>query len=332
MNQLRRIKLRHLETFVEVARQKSVSRAADALNLTQPAVTRTLRELEEICGKPLVEKEGRGIRISHYGEIFLRYAGSSITAARNGVNALSELSLDDGPRIRLGALPTVAATIIPQAVSRYLQSGMRNRLKVVTGENRVLLDQLRNGELDLVMGRLPAPENMQGLVFEPTLVHTQFTAGDFDTSIARAFQLREGDLTQSPCGGYVNLRLTQFLIDKPLGGIAHQLADFVCIQRQMLRHVARHQSGMHAMAPTSNLPCAMKPAMCGQFMTAGLPASQNLNLVRCPALSWHNQKPDVAQRMSIHQAQNISHLAQGVRHHIMNGQSGIKADRRAHVR
>ena len=167
MNQLRRIKLRHLETFVEVARQKSVSRAADALNLTQPAVTRTLRELEEICGKPLVEKEGRGIRISHYGEIFLRYAGSSITAARNGVNALSELSLDDGPRIRLGALPTVSTTIIPQAVSRYLQSGMRNRLKVVTGENRVLLDQLRNGELDLVMGRLPAPENMQGLVFEP---------------------------------------------------------------------------------------------------------------------------------------------------------------------
>ena len=63
MNILRRLKLRHLETFVEVARQKSVSRAAENLNLTQPAVTRTIRELEEICGKPLVEKDGRGIRI-----------------------------------------------------------------------------------------------------------------------------------------------------------------------------------------------------------------------------------------------------------------------------
>ncbi len=167
MNSLRRVKLRHLETFVEVARQKSVSRAAENLNLTQPAVTRTIRELEEICGKPLVEKDGRGIRISHYGEVFLRYAGSSLAAARGGINALAQLSLSDGPLVRLGALPTVSSTIVPVAVSHYLESGMHNRLSVVTGENRVLLDQLRVGELDLVMGRLPAPENMQGLIFEP---------------------------------------------------------------------------------------------------------------------------------------------------------------------
>jgi len=167
MNILRRVKMRHLETFVEVARQKSVSRAADNLNLTQPAVTRTIRELEDICNRPLVEKDGRGIRISHYGEIFLRYAGSSLAAARGGINALAELSLSDGPMVRLGALPTVSATIVPLAVSRYLASGLQNRLSIVTGENRVLLDQLRVGELDLVVGRLPAPENMQGLIFEP---------------------------------------------------------------------------------------------------------------------------------------------------------------------
>ncbi len=167
MNLLRRIKLRHLETFVEVARQKSVSRAAESLNLTQPAVTRTIRELEDICGKPLIEREGRGIRISSYGDIFLRHAGSSLAAARNGINALTELNIADGPKVKLGALPTVSTTIIPQAVASYLKSGMRNRLKIITGENRALLDQLRLGELDLVMGRLPAPETMQGLIFEP---------------------------------------------------------------------------------------------------------------------------------------------------------------------
>lgn len=164
---MRRIKLRHLETFVEVARQRSVSRAAESLSLTQPAVTRTIRELEEICGRPLVERDGRGIRISHHGEVFLRHAGTSLAAARNGIHALAQLSLADGPRIRLGALPTVSVTVVPLAVARYLDSGMKNRLEIVTGENGVLLDQLRNGELDLVMGRLPAPENMQGLIFEP---------------------------------------------------------------------------------------------------------------------------------------------------------------------
>jgi len=167
MDIIRRLKLRHLEVFVEVARQSSVSRAAEVLHLSQPAVTRTIRELEEMCGRPLVEKDGRGIRISHFGEVFLRHAGTSLAAVRAGIAALKELSLAEGPPVRLGALPTVSAAVIPQAVARYLESGMPNRLKIVSGENRVLLDQLRDGALDLVAGRLPAPESMQGLTFEP---------------------------------------------------------------------------------------------------------------------------------------------------------------------
>ncbi|MDX5595201.1 pca operon transcription factor PcaQ [Pseudovibrio sp. SPO723] len=189
MNNLRRLKLRHLEAFVEVARLSSVSRAAEVLNLTQPAVTRTIRELEEICGRPLIEKDGRGIKISQFGEMFLKHAGTSLSAARNGINALAQFSVADGPMIRLGALPTVSAAIVPQAVARYLQSGMRNRLHIVTGENKVLLDQLRNGELDMVMGRLPAPENMQNLTFDPLYRERVVFAVDANHPLAKTLQL-----------------------------------------------------------------------------------------------------------------------------------------------
>jgi len=167
MNSLRTLKLRHLEAFVEVARQKSVSRAARSLNLTQPAVSRTLRELEEICGAALVEKDGRGIRLTHQGGMFLRHAGLSLASARAGIGALAQLGDADAPAIRVGALPTVSATRMPEAVHRYLAAGLRGRLKIVSGDNHVLLDQLRQGELDIVMGRLPAPENMLGIHFEP---------------------------------------------------------------------------------------------------------------------------------------------------------------------
>lgn len=167
MQNIRHLKLHQLETFVEVARHKSVTRAAESLHLTQPAVTRTLRELEDICGAALVAKDGRGIRITHQGETFLRHAGASLAAARNGLNAVAELGLSDRPAIRIGALPTVSALIMPGAVSRYLTENLRNPLRISTGENRALLDQLRSGELDLVMGRLPAPESMSGLLFEP---------------------------------------------------------------------------------------------------------------------------------------------------------------------
>lgn len=67
-----RIKFRHLQTFVEVARQKSVIRASEILHVSQPAVTKTIRELEDILGVSLFDREGRGIRISRYGEVFLR--------------------------------------------------------------------------------------------------------------------------------------------------------------------------------------------------------------------------------------------------------------------
>lgn len=152
---------------MEVARQKSVGRAAEVLNVTQPAVSRTLRELEDIAGVALTERHGRGIRLSPYGEVFLQHAGASLTALRSGVNALKSAHHAGASRVRIGALPTVSATLIPDAVSRFIASGLNARLSVVSGDNRVLLDQLRDNELDLVVGRLAAPESMGGLTFEP---------------------------------------------------------------------------------------------------------------------------------------------------------------------
>lgn len=158
-----RIKFRHLQAFVEVARQRSVGKAADLLHVSQPAITKTLRELEEILGVDLVEREGRGIRVSRSGEIFLRHAGASIAAIQQGVESVARA--EAGPPLRIGALPTVAARIMPQAIGAFLKEGTGSPIKIVTGENLVLIEQLKLGLLDLVVGRLAAPEQMTGLRF-----------------------------------------------------------------------------------------------------------------------------------------------------------------------
>jgi LysR family pca operon transcriptional activator len=162
-----RIKFRHLQTVIEVARQKSVGKAADVLSVTQPAVTRTIRELEDYLGVALFEKEGRGIRISRFGDVFLRHAGESIAAVKRGVDSIAQTRTVAGPPIRIGALPTASATFLPEAVATFLNSRTGSLITIVTGENRWLLDALRLGDLDLVVGRLAAPERMTGLLFEP---------------------------------------------------------------------------------------------------------------------------------------------------------------------
>jgi len=161
-----RVKFRHLQTFVEVARQKSVMKAATLLHVSQPAVTKTIRELEEVLGVSVFERDGRGIKITRYGEVFLRHAGATLTALRQGLDSVSSALQGDAPPIRIGALPTVSTRIMPQAIAAFLKEETGSRIKIVTGENAVLLEQLRIGDLDLVVGRLAAPEQMAGFSFE----------------------------------------------------------------------------------------------------------------------------------------------------------------------
>jgi LysR family pca operon transcriptional activator len=163
MNQ--RIKLRHLRVFVEVARRGSVIGAARGLHVSQPAVTKTIRDLEETLGVRLFRRDGRRIRITAQGEVFLHHAGTALSAVRQGVDALSRGS-EGGPRIRVGALPTVSARIMPGAMQRFLRDDTGSRVRIETGETAVMLEQLRLGELDIVLGRLAEPERMVGFFFE----------------------------------------------------------------------------------------------------------------------------------------------------------------------
>ena len=105
------VKFRHLRTLVEVARQKSVGRAAEVLHVSQPAVTKTIRELEEALGVSVFERDGRGIRMTRTGEVFMQHAGLAVSALRQGIDSVALAGAKVGPPLRIGALPTVSTRI-----------------------------------------------------------------------------------------------------------------------------------------------------------------------------------------------------------------------------
>jgi len=161
-----RIKLRHLACFLEVANRRSFGAAAEALAITQPAVSKAIAELEAILGVALFERSRRGVFLTGYGEAFQRYAGASMTALRQGVDSVSQAQARGGHTLAVGALPTTANRIMPQAVQRARAEGLGATLRIITGPNELLLQELRAGDLDLVVGRLAQPRQMQTLAFE----------------------------------------------------------------------------------------------------------------------------------------------------------------------
>jgi LysR family transcriptional regulator, pca operon transcriptional activator len=85
---------------------------------------------------------------------------------RQGIDSITQARTKGGMAIKVGALPTVSTRVMPLAVSLFKQENTGTVVRVVTGDNSVLLSQLRTGDLDLVVGRLADPELMTGLSFE----------------------------------------------------------------------------------------------------------------------------------------------------------------------
>ncbi|RDH95893.1 pca operon transcription factor PcaQ [Caldimonas thermodepolymerans] len=158
---LHRLQLRHLHCFLAVARLGNLRRAAESLAVTQPAVTKTLAELEDILGVALFVRSRRGAALTPQGHEFLRHANTVVSLLGEAVDSISGSRAR--PALRVGALPTLAASFLPRVLQGLQPLGA---VQVSTGRNRELLDRLQHGELDIVIGRLAEPEQMVGLSFE----------------------------------------------------------------------------------------------------------------------------------------------------------------------
>ena len=161
-----RMKIRHLQCFLEVARLGHVGRAADQLAVTQPAVSKTLRELEDILAVRLFARTRKGLELTPAGELFQHHAASGLVSLQQAIDSVAGGRLRGDTAIRVGALPTVAVRIMPRAVQDLVRARPDATVNLVSGPNRFLLERLKGRGLDVVVGRLAEPEQMTGLAFE----------------------------------------------------------------------------------------------------------------------------------------------------------------------
>jgi DNA-binding transcriptional LysR family regulator len=148
------LKMRQLQMLVALDNARHIGRAASSLNLSQPAVSLALAELEKGLGMALFERHARGVTPNAFGECIISHARGVQTRLAQVRGELHALLIGATGKIRVGALPAVATALLPQALVAYKQEHPQSDVQVIEGAMDELLPLLRRGALDLLVGRL----------------------------------------------------------------------------------------------------------------------------------------------------------------------------------
>src|SRR5882757_9875731 len=149
-----RMKLHQLAALVSASESGSLRQAAGKLRVSQPALSRSVRELENELGVKLLERTPLGVEPTAYGKALIlrsKIVDSELRQARDVIAHLRAATHGD---LRIGATPIAAFSLLPVVLARFKQSRPQLRVTVIDGMGAGLLSQLRQGEFDFVFGRI----------------------------------------------------------------------------------------------------------------------------------------------------------------------------------
>lgn len=144
--------LRDLRYFETIAQLEHLGRASTKLHRTQPALTSSIRRLEEDCGVPLFERAGRGIRLTAAGSVLLKWAQRLRFDVDDAKRELGAMGKGLAGHVRIGIVPTAAQFLLPSVARQLLQEAPEVTLSTVVGLIDTLKPKLRNGDIDLMVG------------------------------------------------------------------------------------------------------------------------------------------------------------------------------------
>jgi LysR family pca operon transcriptional activator len=162
-----RLKLHHLRAVEAIVAQRSLLKAAAVIGVTQPALTKTLHDLEDVLGQRLFDRLPRGVRPTEAGLLLAQTARRILAELRRLDEALDRLTGPEGGTVALGTLPVAAAGVLPGALTRMKAAYPGIGVRLEQGRTEELLPMLAAGEIDLIVGRLYEPAIPDGFTREP---------------------------------------------------------------------------------------------------------------------------------------------------------------------
>ncbi|HEV2413935.1 MAG TPA: LysR family transcriptional regulator [Candidatus Dormibacteraeota bacterium] len=147
------IQLVQVEGFLEVSRRGSVSRAAEALFITQPTLTARLQGLERELGTPLFLRTPHGMRLTDAGRAWIPFAERALRALVDGRDALEQVMKASAGHLMIASSPAVSTYVLPELLERFVAEHPRVEVSVRTGHSEYVVELVLRDEVQVGLGR-----------------------------------------------------------------------------------------------------------------------------------------------------------------------------------
>src|SRR5690606_32838840 len=152
-----RLKLSHFRLLAAIAEHGQLSPAAASLSMTQPAASRTLKEIESIIGAPLFDRHAKGMTPTEVGRLLNRHGDALLMELREAMVEVEEFKIGMGGRVRVGAVTGAAVGYVMPAIHRLKASSPTADVHIDVAPSDALIRDLVAGHFDFVLGRVPPP-------------------------------------------------------------------------------------------------------------------------------------------------------------------------------
>lgn len=161
-----RLKTRQLMLLIAIDDEGNIHRAADVLNMSQPAASKLLKDLEEMIGVALFERLPRGMRATWYGETMIRHARIALSSLGEAGAEIEALKGGYTGSVAVGAITGPAMNLLPAAMTRITEQHPLLRVSLQVESSDVLLELLSQNKLDILVARLFARHDKRNLHYQ----------------------------------------------------------------------------------------------------------------------------------------------------------------------
>jgi len=196
------MELRHLRYFVAVAETENVSRAALKLHVSQPGISRQIRDLEDDIGFPLFERSAKSVRLTAAGKIFLDEARAVLQRAREAVEKARAVSTGVAGEIAVGYAPSLTVQILPATLRKFQQGFPIVRVVLHDLSTEEMLAQLGEQKLQVALTVKPPAKLLRGLRFEELARYAMRVAVAPEHPLAKARALGLAEMVREPLIAY----------------------------------------------------------------------------------------------------------------------------------